>query len=414
MKILKFKAINYKGIKELEIIPDGNLVIISGKNGAGKSSTLDGIKNILAGKNKIIKQPIREGEDKAELEMEIEGRNEHGNEVKFKIKKVITENGETLQIINEDGLKYPNPQSFLKKITGNKSFDPNEFLNKNEKEQKEDLVEFSGINLDEEDNKLKEIYELRHQTGIEGKTLAQYTNEEIINAKKYENKEEINITDVSSKLENEQRKHREYNNYQESIKNNENEIELLKEKIKDLELKNEESKKFEKPKSNIEEIKKELDTADEENKKIRESKQILESNKKVKEKKQQWSKLDNDYKEQQSKRQQLLSTMKLPLEGLEVNENGIKFNNIPIKQLSTSEGLKIAIAIYIETCIKEGIKLQLCTIKNGNDFDDESIKILAQIIDGYDDLTVFLERVVNNKDESVGIYIEDGKIINKE
>ena len=106
--------------------------------------------------------------------------------------------------------------------------------------------------------------------------------------------------------------------------------------------------------------------------------------------------------------------MELPLEGLVITEDSIKFNDVPIKQLSMSEGLKIAIAMYVETCAKEKIELKVMTIKNGNDFDDDSIKIIAQIIDGYDDITVFMERVVNNEKEAVSIYIEDGEIINKE
>jgi len=413
MKIVRFRAINYKGIKQIEIIPEGNLVIVSGKNGAGKSSTLDGIKNILAGKDKITKHPIRNGEDRAELELDIEGQSSNGIKVNYKIKKVFTENGEQLQIINNDGLKYPSPQSFLNKLTGSKSFDPNEFLNKSEKEQREELIKFSGIDLAKEDRDLQDIYDQRHQVGIEGKALAQYNDTQIQEAKEYENIEEINISDLTNKLEVEQNKHREYNSAQNELLSNDEKIKNLENQIQLIKVRNELLKDIKKPESNIEEIKIELNTADDKNKKIRQSKQILENNEKVISKKKEWIGLDLQYKEKQNERQQLLSAMELPLDGLVVTEDEILFNNVPIKQLSTSEAMKIAIAMYIETCVRDGIELKLVTIKNGNDFDDDSIKIIAEIVDGYEDLTMFIERVVNSENEAVGIYIEEGVIIKK-
>ena len=49
MKILKLTAENFKKLSAVEITPDGNVVVISGKNGAGKSSVLDAIEAALCG-----------------------------------------------------------------------------------------------------------------------------------------------------------------------------------------------------------------------------------------------------------------------------------------------------------------------------------------------------------------------------
>jgi DNA repair exonuclease SbcCD ATPase subunit len=43
MRILRLEADNIKRVKAVDITPEGNVVIISGKNGAGKSSTIDTI-----------------------------------------------------------------------------------------------------------------------------------------------------------------------------------------------------------------------------------------------------------------------------------------------------------------------------------------------------------------------------------
>ena len=62
MKILKLTAENIKKLKVVEITPQGNVVQITGRNGSGKSSTLDAIWWALAGKEAIQGKPIREGE----------------------------------------------------------------------------------------------------------------------------------------------------------------------------------------------------------------------------------------------------------------------------------------------------------------------------------------------------------------
>ena len=49
MKIVQLHAENYKRLRTVEISPDGNIVTIGGRNGAGKSSILDAIYVALGG-----------------------------------------------------------------------------------------------------------------------------------------------------------------------------------------------------------------------------------------------------------------------------------------------------------------------------------------------------------------------------
>lgn len=67
MRILKLSAENYKRLVAVAITPDGHIVDINGKNGAGKSSTLDAIYAALAGKSALPSKPIRKGETKAKI-----------------------------------------------------------------------------------------------------------------------------------------------------------------------------------------------------------------------------------------------------------------------------------------------------------------------------------------------------------
>ena len=49
MKIVSLEAENYKRLKAVEITPDGNMVVIGGRNAQGKSSVLDAIWAALGG-----------------------------------------------------------------------------------------------------------------------------------------------------------------------------------------------------------------------------------------------------------------------------------------------------------------------------------------------------------------------------
>jgi DNA repair exonuclease SbcCD ATPase subunit len=71
MKIVNFKAENIKKLVAVEISPTDNTVIVTGKNGAGKSSVLDAIWWALSGTKHIQDKPIREGQTKAMIRLDL-------------------------------------------------------------------------------------------------------------------------------------------------------------------------------------------------------------------------------------------------------------------------------------------------------------------------------------------------------
>ena len=124
MKILKFVAENYKKLSAVEITPDGNVVIISGKNGAGKSSVLDGIESALCG-GRMPKKPIKDGEVRAKVVTEI------GNEtLEYTVTRKFFGANSTL-VVQATGKTEPerSPQAFLDRVVGSLSFDTLAFLN---------------------------------------------------------------------------------------------------------------------------------------------------------------------------------------------------------------------------------------------------------------------------------------------
>lgn len=84
MKIIELKAENIKKLKAVEIKPSENLVKITGKNAQGKSSVLDAIFYAIGGKKAIPSKPIRDGETKGSIELDL------GD---YKVTRTFTERG---------------------------------------------------------------------------------------------------------------------------------------------------------------------------------------------------------------------------------------------------------------------------------------------------------------------------------
>lgn len=146
MHIIELNAENVKRLRAVTIRPDGNVQIIAGKNGAGKTSVLDSIWYALAGASaqRGTVRPIRDGEDRAHVRLEIgdPGRT-------FIITRTWTSNGPGSVIIESpDGARYPSPQAMLDKLVGTLSFDPLAFATLDPKAQVAQLVELADLPFD--------------------------------------------------------------------------------------------------------------------------------------------------------------------------------------------------------------------------------------------------------------------------
>src|SRR4051794_27498721 len=119
IKIISLECENFKRLRAVAIRPNGNLVEITGKNGAGKSSVLDAIWAALAGKKAIQKQPVRKGQEKAEITLDL------GH---LKVRRTFTDKGAdfttTLTVTSADGGKFASPQDVLDTLCGEFSFEP--------------------------------------------------------------------------------------------------------------------------------------------------------------------------------------------------------------------------------------------------------------------------------------------------
>jgi len=148
MHIIELRVENFKRLTAVSIRPDGLIVEVTGKNGSGKSSTLDAIWSALGGAEVAPEVPVHEGADTATITLDL---GEMKVVRKFRSKE---EGGYTTSLLieNADGTRPKSPQTLLNDLVGRFSLDPMEFARMKPKEQFDSLKALvPGLDLDQID-----------------------------------------------------------------------------------------------------------------------------------------------------------------------------------------------------------------------------------------------------------------------
>ena len=170
MNIVKLQAENIKRIVAVEITPDGALVQITGRNGAGKSSVLDSIWWALAGERSHQSAPIRKGEDTARIKLDLGEvvvtrhftRRAGADGAPGPVTTRIT-------VENAEGARFPSPQKMLDSLLGSLSFDPLAFARASDREQVEQLAGLCGVDMAAVERANKSDYERRRDCNRDAK-----------------------------------------------------------------------------------------------------------------------------------------------------------------------------------------------------------------------------------------------------
>lgn len=440
MKIVKLQAENIKKLKAIEICPDTNVIKISGANEQGKTTVLDSIWWALGGTKSIQDQPIRLGEKKANVVLDL------GDMI---VTRKFTASGSTLEVKNPQGLKYPKPQDMLDKLIGKFSFDPLAFAKADRKAQvdtllgivdlsvdKEKLESLAGVVVTEGNNPLDTLNNA-YKTVFDGRTIV---NRDLAKAKaNYESKtgaietKSVSITGLMKEKEDllavnreneKQRKQKETNDY--SITLQEKGIDEIKEEIAKLQeqlTKKEEElifatnslttsrKAYEAfsdkvvmlEDKDLTDINTKIANADETNRKAREwdafqaAKTDYEAAQK--ESDDYTSRLEaiKDYKAE------LMKSVKFPIEGLDFSGGGVTYQGLPFGQASSAQKLQVSLAIAMAL----NPELRVIRIDDGSLLDKKHMEIIDEMAKD-NEFQVWME-VVNESGE-VGIYIEDGSV----
>lgn len=422
MKIIKLQAENVKRLKAVEIMPKDDMVIISGKNGHGKSSVLDSIWFALGGKNaaKDTVRPIRDGEKSAVATVDlgdlIVSRNWTSNETSY------------LKVETREGAKYPSPQKMLDELVGMLSFDPLEFSGMDGKEQLKTLLSMVQLEIDpgKIEAQKKEIYDDRTLLNREIKSLQgqiegmgkpedglpekELSSAEIMSEYQEASKQlaENNATRVE--LDSTKRLYAqqagEIADTEEQIKRLQEELEASKSYLEEIKKQGEElaGRVRELKDPDLDSYKDKLSQVESVNEKIRQAKKYKDTEKSLQAKKAESQALSDGITALDNKKQDAIKKAKFPIVGLGFSEEGVTYNGIPFKQCSSAEQLRVSLAMAMAI----NPKLKVILIKDGSLLDSDNMKLISEMAKdkGYQ---IWIERVADDGG-GVGVVIEEGQI----
>lgn len=423
MKIIQLEAQNVKKLKAVEIHPNGNLVVIGGKNGAGKTSVLDSIAYALAGKSALPSQPVRKGQKKATVICELDD---------LTVKRTMTATGGgTLTVENKEGAVYKSPQAILDALVGKLTFDPLEFSVMGAKEQVETLKGLVGLDFNELNTERQRLYDERTIVNTEGKSLKIHFEEkpEYPEApedevsisglmEELQKREDVNQSHAAQRMALESEithlhvVERQISGINEQITGLQEKIDNLKDSRKNVELELKKDKKSIQDRTaevevledmNLQEVKDQIANAETVNKQVRANveREILAD--KLVAKRSESAELSDLIIQIDDSKALQLAEAQFPVPGLSFSASEVLYNDIPFNQASSAEKLRVSVAMGLAM----NPKLKVLLIRDGSLLDEDNLKLIAEMAEE-NEAQVWLERV--GKGAEVSVIIEDGEV----
>lgn len=168
MQVLAVRVDNFKRIGHVDLsTADKAMILVGGKNGAGKSSLLDAISAALMGEKACPEEPIRRGENSGSVAVKLEGY----TVTRSWTRKADGTVGSTLKIVGPDG-GIGSPQTWLSSKMGDLTCDPLAFMGDKPEKQAERLRKLVGLDMSSLDAARKRTFDARTEVGRDGQKEA--------------------------------------------------------------------------------------------------------------------------------------------------------------------------------------------------------------------------------------------------
>ena len=422
MKIVKLTAENIKKLVAVEITPKGDVVEITGKNGAGKSSVLDAIWWAVSGTKHIQSLPIRKGQNKARIKLDL------GELI---VERRFTDKGSTVSVESADGARYTSPQTMLDALLGALTFDPLAFVNEEAREQFETLrgiVELD-VDVDALDRKNAGDFERRADLNRSARQLraqadgiqvapdvpaepidtealitkiadAGRLNTALERVKASRREVERDIEEIGRRQLEQQQEAASLRSRAEACDRRAGEFELEAQKLREKLAAIEDPPAAE----DVAAIQLELEAAQQTNRLVEQRGRKAQFEHEAADLETQARDLTATMDARTKAKADAIARAKMPVDGLGLGDGVVTFNGVPFDQASTAEQLRVSVAIAMAA----NPKLRVIRIKEGSLLDAENLALIATMARERD-YQVWIERV--DTSGKVGIVIDDGAVV---
>jgi energy-coupling factor transporter ATP-binding protein EcfA2 len=417
MKIVALQGENYKGLKAIEIVPTGNLVELTGKNGQGKSSILDLICMLLGGEKGEPDMPIRAGETSAKAVLKT-------TECTIEWKRTLKRSYLEITLAGQDK-PIDSPKRWLQERIGGTDWDdPTRWLKLKPREQRQYLLgSVPGADLSRFDNEVESLKAKRSDATKEKDQLS--LKLESMPSFPSAPKEEVKAVDLLGQLEAIQQHNKDAEGIDKFLEQQRQQIESQRAKIatsneqirKIQAIISEAEKVCEQIRDSIahtvrkepispEPIRQQIAQVDAINAQVRanqERAKVVADAEKYGEKA---SDLLSKMRRTEEDKARAMAGIAWPVAGLAVNEDGVLFEGIPLAQVNTAKQQEISLALWMAK--HPGLK---DVFMDANVLDSESFGRFQAMTEAQD-IRVWVEKTTEG-DQPIGFVIEAGEIVAK-
>lgn len=427
MKIVKLTVENIMRVSAVEITPTGNVVVIGGNNGNGKSSVLTAIEMALGGKDHVVEQPVRLGEEKGRVLIDLG---------EIQVERLFTQGGTRLVVRAASGAVFQSPQSMLDAFVGKLAFDPLNFARAKDKEQGEILRALVKLDTSDLDQKRSALFSERTVVNREVERLSVSINSlpapvavETLPETEPDPAELLKQLDALTKR-NEARRAKSVAhthavtariNAEDKLRNTEDDIANLRNALAHAEQEHERRAKalidakadVARAEAEAQQAASEIESDDELRGRIANcqtiSLAIRQRNERAKAiaayeaKVNEAARLTAEIEAADAAKRERIAALKFPIEGLSFGADSVTLNGLPFSQASSAEQLRASVAIGMAL----NPKLRVMIVRDGSLLDDNGLKLLGDLAAAAD-AQVWVERV--GKGQEVSFVIEDGHL----
>lgn len=415
-RIVRLSAENVKRLRAVTITPTGNMTVVGGNNGQGKSSVLDSIEMALGGKKSIPPRPIRDGESSARIVLELDD---------LTVTRRFTEKDSYLEVTTKEGTKFPSAQAVLDQLYNNLSFDPVAFTRLKPAEQAATLRAVCGIDTASLDKEFKEVFEER--TAVNRDVRSAQAAIDAMPKHDGVPTEPVSVADMLTRVDQQTKARNLFRDQVDLERDWKEEVAKQAGEVADLEERLAQKKQtlaeaqnrlsrltkeadearvgLEVADVNIARLRQQIATAEETNQKARENAARAKQEEVLCAAREQSDALTARLDEIAARKQMLLQTAEYPVDGLSISEDGaVLFRGIPFEQASSAEQIRVSAAIGIAM----NPKLPVLLIRDGSLLDESSMRMLSEFAEQHG-AQVWIERV--GAGEGTSVVIHDGAVV---